>query len=124
VDPGFVAAALGDGRNARVLLKRGGGREALAALTEGDQEPRRESRSSAWQCPKELVVGQFGAEPGDLDVEALDGGAGSAQLRKKRLDEQSHRDDRCGVIRQRLRYESLRVAGRWQPGCGGRGRSR
>jgi hypothetical protein len=38
VDGGLVAAALGDGGDAGVLLERGGIREALAALAEGDEE--------------------------------------------------------------------------------------
>jgi hypothetical protein len=38
VDGGLVAAAVGDGGDAGVLLERGGVREALAALAEGDEE--------------------------------------------------------------------------------------
>ena len=38
--PGLVAAAFGDGRDAGVLLKCGGVREALAALTESNEQTR------------------------------------------------------------------------------------
>ena len=42
VHPALVAAALGHGRHAGVALERARGREALALLSEGDQEARGE----------------------------------------------------------------------------------
>lgn len=51
VDPTFVAAALGDGRDADVLLYGGGVREALAALAEGSEQPPGGWRSSLATAP-------------------------------------------------------------------------
>jgi hypothetical protein len=42
MEPRLVAAALGDGRDAGVLLESGGVRKAFAALAECDEEPGRE----------------------------------------------------------------------------------
>jgi putative addiction module component (TIGR02574 family) len=72
VQPGLVAAALGDGRHTRVLLQSGGVGKALASLAKSDQKPRHESRSSARQRSEELVVGQRGRKVGDRGVVALD----------------------------------------------------
>ena len=88
VDGGLVAAAFGDGSDAGVLLERGGVWEALAALAKGDEEAWGERCSGAREGAKERVVGQSRSELADLVVEAVDGGAGGAELRKQDFDEQ------------------------------------
>jgi hypothetical protein len=52
VDGGLVAAAFGDGSDARVLLERGGVWEALAVLTEGNEEARCEGSAGARRARK------------------------------------------------------------------------
>src|SRR6185369_12484790 len=100
--PGLVATSFSDWRNAGVLLKGGGIGEALTALTEGHEEPWRERRASARQRTEEVVVGQRGAEPSDLVVKALYGGASSPELGNERFNQQTHRQDHRGVGGQRL----------------------
>ena len=58
VDPVLVAAALGDRRDAGVLLERGGVGEALAPLAEGGEQPRGEDRASARQGAKSWKSGR------------------------------------------------------------------
>jgi hypothetical protein len=60
VDPGLVAAALGDRGDADVALERLGGGEALARLAEGRQQAGGKDGPSARQCAEERVVGQPG----------------------------------------------------------------
>src|SRR5690349_23505784 len=79
MDPGLVAAALGDRGDASILLEGGGSGIAIAALTKGDEQPRREGITGAWQRSKELVVGQLRAKAGDLFVEALNAVVGGAE---------------------------------------------
>jgi len=73
VGPALVAAAFRDGRDTGVLLKSCGVREALAALSEGNEEAWRQCWASARHSAKELVVGQLRAKTGDLLIEALTG---------------------------------------------------
>jgi hypothetical protein len=53
MDPVLVAAALGDGSDADVLLEGGGIGVAIALFAERSQEPRREDRPRARQFGKE-----------------------------------------------------------------------
>ena len=99
--PAFVAAALGDGRDTGILLQGCGVGKALASFTEGNEEPRSESRPGAGQRSEELVVGQRRCKLGDRGVEALDSDRYSAQLWEQRLDEQAQRVGHRGVGVQR-----------------------
>jgi len=57
VHPALVAAALGDERNADVLLHSGGTAVALALFTEGCKQPRGERLAGAGQRAKQCVIG-------------------------------------------------------------------
>jgi hypothetical protein len=80
VDPRFLAAALGDGRDAGELLERGGVGKALAPFAERHEEARGERRTCARERREELVVGQLRRQVSDLGVEALDGLRDGAEL--------------------------------------------
>jgi hypothetical protein len=102
VDPALVAAALGDGSDADVLLQGRRVREALSSFTEGHQQTRSQSGTGTGERVEELVVGELGAERSDLCIEAFDGGVHSTELRDGGLDEQQQGCNDGGVGRQRL----------------------
>jgi hypothetical protein len=69
-----LAATLGDGGDTNVLLQGSSVREPLSSFTEGDEQPRSEGWTGTGERIKEFVVGELGAERGDLSIEAFDGG--------------------------------------------------
>src|SRR5688572_6940162 len=88
VDPALVATALGDGGDTHVLLQGGSVGESLTSFTEGNQKARSQCGPGTWERVKELVVGELGAERGDLCIEAIDGSVHGAELRDGGLYEQ------------------------------------
>ena len=57
VDPGFLATAFRDRRNARVFLAFIGGGEAFSLFAEGDEEAGSKNGSGPWQGVKQREVG-------------------------------------------------------------------
>jgi hypothetical protein len=72
VNPMLVAAALGEGRNAREHLQGSGVGEAFAAFAEGGRESRGEDGACTGEGGEELVVGERPTEARDLGVEGGD----------------------------------------------------
>ena len=62
MDPVLVAAALGDGRDAGVLLEGGRVGEAVALLAEGGEQPRGEDAAGAGQIGEEPKSGSAGSD--------------------------------------------------------------
>ena len=97
VDPVGLATALGDWRNAREPLQCSGGSEAVALLTEGNEESRREDLSCAGKVGKQFEVGKRLAATCDLFVEADDACRESSKLWQQGFDEEQGRLDNCRV---------------------------
>src|SRR5262245_20765556 len=64
MDPGLLAAAFRDRRDACIFLQFGSGRIAFTLFAEGDQQPGGEDRASAGECLKQwkvrMVLGMLG----------------------------------------------------------------
>lgn len=97
----LVAAPLGDGRDAGVLLECGGVSETVTLLSERSEQPGGEDPSSTGQILEEPEVGELLTAPCNLLVQPRDAGGHSAELGQERLDEKAGRLDDCGVGGQR-----------------------
>jgi hypothetical protein len=107
VDPALVATALGDGRDTDVLLQGGSVWESFASFTEGNQQARSQGGTGTGERVEESVVGQLGAERGDLGIEAVNGEVHGAELRNGGLDEQQQG------------FDDSEVGGQWFFGMNG-----
>ncbi len=61
-------------------MQLSGAGEALALLTEGDQQTRRQVRSCPGQCTEECIIGERRRKFGDLSIKAIDRFERRAQL--------------------------------------------
>jgi hypothetical protein len=78
--PALIATALRDGGHSCVLLKCCSVREALAALSKGNEKTRSQSGTSAREGAEDREIRQLGSECGNLFIEAFDAGAGCSKL--------------------------------------------
>src|SRR5438128_11133247 len=89
VDPGLLAAAFRDRRNARIFLEFVGGGKAVPLFAEGDEEAGGKNSPSPWQGVKQREVGMVLGALWDGFVEVGNGLQGDPELG----DEGVHEED-------------------------------
>ena len=89
MDPGVLATAFRDWRNAGILLQCGSRRRAVTLCATGDQQPRSEDRGSAGESLKQGEVGMVLGMLGHGVVKVGNGLEGDAELSHESLDEQN-----------------------------------
>ncbi len=101
VDPGGIAAALGDGRDTGVALHVGGGGIPFALLAEGGEESGAEDRAGSGDAVEDGEVRMRRRAFGDLSVEALDRLQRGSELLDEPADEEHVGGDHALVLGQR-----------------------
>jgi hypothetical protein len=88
MDPGLLAAAFRDRRDAGIFLQFSSGRIAFTLFAEGDQQPGGEDRASAWECLKQWKVRMVLGMLGNGVVKVGNGLSRDAELRHEGLDQE------------------------------------
>ena len=93
MDPGLLAAAFRDRRNARIFLEFRGGGKAFPLFAEGDEEAGGKDGPGPWQGVKQREVGMVLGALRDGCVEVGNGLQGDPELG----DEGVHEEDMTGA---------------------------